>query len=350
MSVDSILKKAELACGLSLKDSVYLLNHIDHETMSSALELASRVKLRIKGDLVSFYTCLYITNSCMNDCGYCGYRRSNSELKRITLTVDNIVKEAEAIKKSGVSNVILIGGTLPEASYSSLILKGIEILGDCELNPWIEFENLSLSTLKRAKALGAEHFVLFQETYNREKYSKIHGLCGSKKDFDNRLGVVDLAVEAGIENINIGSLFGLTTNFCYEVQELYKHATRLNNEGVNVCISLPTLKDTKKYLGVSSGDLIDNLIKAYIVFRLALPNVSLAISGREEERIRNLLFSIVDQIGTGGAVNPGGRTVHKTQYFEGDRQFSLLDNRKPREIKEYLGRIGVDVVSVVDWG
>nr|MBC8495812.1 radical SAM protein [archaeon] len=179
---------------------------------------------------VSLYTCLYITNKCINDCGYCGYKKSNNSLNRIILTAEEVRVEAIAIRESGVNNVIIIGGTLEENEYKDLILETTKIALEEGLIPWIEFENLSFETLKELKAIGANHFILFQETYNEKIFSKLHqGVL--KKNFSARLEKMNEAINAGFKNIGIGALFGLTNNFDFEIQELCKHAKALQNKG-----------------------------------------------------------------------------------------------------------------------
>ena len=348
--LNDILKKAENGHGLTGTETSALFQQLDGKSLKDALRIAAELKSRTKGNFASLYTCLYITNSCVNDCGYCGYRGSNKDLERITLTPFQIEDEARAILEMGVTNAILIGGTMPEELYKGLIVEGTRrIVKGTALSPWIEFENLSPQTLRHLYEVGARHFVLFQETYNRAKYRRLHSNSPLKGDYDARLRKVDEAVDSGFRNIGIGALFGLQENHVFEVLGLYHHAWYLMGRGVGVCISIPTLKPAPG-LSISSHGIEDEeLIKIAATLRLALPDVSLALSARETTELRNRLFPIIDQIGSGGTPNPGGRTSHKAQYRRGDTQFRLSDTRSPREVIEHLATRGIEVKRFVKW-
>lgn len=346
---DVVLAKAEQGRGLCGQELSFLMQHFDSEILNSALGIATKLKSSSKGDYAALYTCLYITNHCINDCGYCGFRGSNSDLERITLRSSEIENETRVIRASGVTNVILIGGTMPEEQYKLLIINGTKSVRDLGLNPWIEFENLSPESLKQVHKAGANHFILFQETYDRQRYARLHRNSPLKRDYDARLQKVDEAVDAGFSNIGIGALFGLGEDIVFEVLGLYHHAHYLRDKGVGVSISVPTLKPAPG-LSISPHQVSDDEVaKIYTALRLALPDVSLALSGREEIDLRNKLFPIVDHIGSGGVPNPGGRTTHREVYLRGDTQFRLYDTRSPREIIQYLARRGIEVRHQVEW-
>lgn len=347
--LDTLLKKASYNEGLSPIETSALFQRLDDETSNIALQLAAEIKSKVKGTDASLYTCNYITNYCVNDCGYCGFRSSNDELERITLTQNQIFDEAKVIKEMGVTNIILVGGTLPEEEYIELIIDGTKITKQLSLNPWIEFENLSFDALQKIKSEGANHFVLFQETYNIDKFRKLHkGIF--KHNYYERLRKIEEAWNAGFENIGIGALFGLNDSDIFDLLGLYHHTKYLQQKGANVCISVPTLKPAPS-LSISSNRISEQQIeKIHTTLRLALPSASLALSGRESQNLRNKLFSIVDQIGTGGTPNPGGRTAYKREYERGDTQFVLYDTRRPQEIRKHLETNGIKVVDSVNWG
>ncbi|MFH1072310.1 MAG: radical SAM protein [Nanoarchaeota archaeon] len=348
--VERVLAQAEEGNGLTATETSTLLQNLDCGRLEHAVHVATKIKSASKGNVAALFTCLYITNSCENDCGYCGYRESNSDLIRITLTSDEISEEARVIQDGGVSNAILVGGTIREERYKQLIIDGTKQVRDAGLHPWIEFENLSPDTLREIHAAGADNFILFQETYDRQRYARLHGRNSIKRDYDVRLQKIDEAIDAGFSNVGIGALFGLNGNDVFEVLGLYHHAQYLKDKRVGVCISAPTLKPAPG-LTISHQRMSDEeVIKIYTVLRLALPNVSLALSGREKIDLRNRLFPIVDQIGSGGIPNPGGRTSHQEEYRKGDAQFRLFDTRSPQEVTQYLLGRGIEVRCQVDWG
>ncbi|NQU98194.1 radical SAM protein [Candidatus Woesearchaeota archaeon] len=356
-------------------DRMYSYCRSYEDILSKAMDVAASVKSKHIGDIASFYTCLYITNQCVNDCSYCGYRVSNKDLERITLTPDEVREEAIAIRESGVNNVILIGGTLPEHKYKDLILKSVKILKEENLNPWIEFEYLSSETLKEIRDLGVDHFILFQESYAPTIFDIHHNKNSIKSDFLRRFREPEKAIDLGYQNIGIGSLFGLWKEFSWEVNRLHQHTELLREQGANVCISVPTLKDAetidlsryqtligqilydKEYQKIIESTETEKLCKTTVKpdilksivtsLRLSLPDVSIALSSRENEDLRNELFPMVDLIGTGGVPNPGGRTVYKHLHEKGDKQFSLDDKRTPKEVKAHLKKKGIQVVPKI---
>jgi len=331
--IEKILKKTKPGNGLTAIETSTLFQQLDKTRLEGTKKIAEKVRIKTKGQKANLYTCLYITNKCINNCPYCGFNQT-SKIKRVTLTPDEIEQEANAIQKLGIKNVILIGGSLPEKQYENTIIAGTKIAVEKGMIPWIEFENLSVQTLIELKKIGANHFVLFQETYNKTIFNKLHFNNALKNDYDKRLEMIDTAIIAGFQNITIGSLLGLTKNYLLELIGLRQHAQYLQNKSVNVTIALPTLKN-------HNSNFNENDFKKFIIIlRLALPKVSLALSGRETEKLRNELFDVVDFIGTGGVPNPGGRTSYRENYKQGDSQFSLSDNRTPEEVKEYLRKQG----------
>ncbi len=339
---NSILQKAELGQGLSPDEIPELFNSLDGETLIAARRIAEKVREQALGRRASFYTCLYVTNACANDCPYCGFRKSNRSLKRITLTPDQVAAEAGEIKKLGIRNIILIGGTLPAETYSRLILASTKILAREGLNPWIEFENLPPDILSALPKLGARRFVLFQETY-AEKYQALHKKSPYKEDPEQRQGTISAAVSAGFREIGIGALLGLDENPVTEILGLYRDAKALMQKGIKVSISFPRLTPAPGLSIKQPPHGLDYLAKSIITLRLALPQASLALSGREYPEFRDELFGIVDEIGSSGIPNPGGRTVFKDYYQKGDKQFSLFDLRQPKEIESVLKKRGIAV-------
>jgi 2-iminoacetate synthase len=345
--IDTILNKARKGNGLSLDEVSFLFENITSKNINNALEVAIEVRNSVKGKVTSLYTCLYITNFCLNDCSYCGFRKSNSDLLRKTLTIEQIREEAKTIKKSKVSSAIIIGGTLPEEVYKEIIIKSVKICIEEGLVPWIEFENLSKENLEALYKAGARHFVLFQETYNPILFDDLHKNNDIKSSFKGRMKKVDEAIDVGFENIGIGALFGLSKDYLTEVRGIYIHASSLLDKGLSVCINIPTLKKAKKVILKKVPNFI--IEKLFIILKLALPNASLALSGREDQNLRNRLFKIVDQVGSGGTPNPGGRTTFKENYLQGDTQFSLSDKRSPKEVISYLKVNKLEIIEYPYW-
>lgn len=335
---NDVLKKASLGRGLSLDETKELFNLVTNsDELGRAKNIAEIVRKKIIGTKTSLYTCLYVTNQCVNNCPYCGFKTSNRNLKRVSLTLEQVGGEAKAIKEMGIKNVILIGGTVPEKNYKNLILSSTELLVRDGFNVWIEFENLSQGTLTELHKIGAKRFVLFQETYDDALFRKIHSRNMFKNDPVARRQEISNAIEAGFQEVGIGALFGLSTNYFCEIAGLYQHAKQLLARGIKVSTSIPKITPAHGVDSVWFNNVSDFLVeKITVVLRLAIPEVSLAVSGRESSTLRDELFGIINEVGSGGIAIPGGRTVFKNNYKKKDKQFSLADERSPKEIKKVI--------------
>ena len=345
MSLDFLYDKAELGQGLEPFEARELFDKLNPVELPVAREIAIKLRKDQRGDRAALYTCLYISNRCANACPYCSYASSNLDLRRRTLSLREVEAEAQAIKDLGVPNVVLISGTLPERSYRDLIIDSTKILQGLGLNPWIEFENLSQGTLNSLAESGAEHFILFQETYSPEIYRSIHKTSGPKGNFSARLAKGSEAFKQGFPNIGIGALLGLQEDIGLEIKGLCEHARYLMSLGANVSISLPSIKGSpdRRFRRPTS----QQIEWAYTTLRLALPNVALALSAREPASLRDRLFSVVDLVGTGGVTSPGGRTL--AQEPKTSQQFPLTDLRPPQRIRRVLEDLEIEVVKDLPW-
>ncbi|MBL7051858.1 MAG: radical SAM protein [Nanoarchaeota archaeon] len=345
MSLDYLYARAESGNGLEAYEARELFDKLNPIELPYAREIATTLREDFRGDIASLYTCFYISNQCANACSYCSYATTNDNLDRRTLSLEQIEKEAKAIKELGVKNVILISGTLPEKSYRDIIVESSKKLFSLGLKPWIEFENLSIGTLNDLSEIGVNHFLLFQETYNSDIYREVHRQSSYKRNFSARLAKGAKAFERGFQNIGIGVLLGLNEDIGFEIDALCRHAKFLNEIGANVSISLPSIKGSpdKRFRRPKMQD----IEKAYITLKLALPNVSLALSGREAPSLRDRLFPIVDLIGTGGVTSPGGRTLNLDS--KKSQQFPLTDKRSPRVIKSVLEDLEIEVLDDSVW-
>jgi len=333
-----------MGIGLSSTETASLFNWLNRETITEARQIAEILRKRMCGLETLMYTCLYITNRCANNCSYCGFKRSNISIKRITLTSSEIADEAKKIKSMGVNHVIIIGGTLPEDLYREQILLSTKILLQIGLIPWIEFENLSKQTLNELHAIGATRFILFQETYNKERYEELHQDSRFKKDFDTRMKKIEEALKAGFEELGIGFLIGLSDDILTEMIGVLDHSRELMKAGAKVSISLPRLTATAGQQLEEPDSSLDFLIeKIAVILRLSLPQVSLALSARESATLRDNMFGVVNEIGSGGVTNPGGRTRYAKNYNNGDKQFFLPDSRSPMVIRQLLKEKGYNI-------
>lgn len=341
--LDTLLATAEQGIGLTLLETSALYTALQRSPLEEARTVAESVRFRAKGPYAVSYTCSYLTSDCLNDCGYCPYRKSNSRINRITLSLPELLADIDAVQELGHKNVILIGGTLPEERYKQLIIAATHYALEKGIASWIEFENLSEETLAALCSVGSETFLLFQESYKPSVFSAYHRTSVLKNDYTARLETQDRALQAGFSHLGIGALFGLHADTLYDLLGLYSHARYLEENHASVFISTPTIK---KGMGLSSKLSFSevDLERVIITLRLALPSISLALSARESAAFRDRVFGVVDYIGYGGAPFPGGRTIHHAAHVAGQTQFHLEDSRLRTELDAALQKRGITFI------
>ena len=324
---------------LSLEETAALLAVDEPALLEELFKSAKEVKETIYGNRLVIFAPLYISNLCKNECLYCAFRKSNQNIKRAFLSMDQIKLETEALLKTGQKRVLLVAGeTYPKDSVK-YILDAIETVysaRDGENN--IRRLNVNIAPVakeefKALKAAGIGTYQLFQETYHRETYKKMH-LSGPKSDYNKRLATIDLAFESGIDDLGIGVLFGLY-NYKFEVLALMMHIEHLEKKfGLGPhTISVPRIEpaagsDVAANPPYQTTDL--EFKKILATLRLSVPYTGLILSTRENPEVRKAAFSIgVSQISAGSRTNPGG-------YSEGadetHGQFSLGDHRPIDEV------------------
>ncbi|MEK7851557.1 MAG: radical SAM protein, partial [Deltaproteobacteria bacterium] len=199
--VNSILKKALELKGLSLEEIAVLLNvgAYGHTPLQkSVLKAAGQVKDKVFGRRVVLFAPLYLSNECVNNCLYCGFRMENREAARKTLTVEEAVKEAKALVSKGYKRLLLVAAENPAKSNVNYILDVVKaIYRETDIRILhLNAAPMPVSDLRRLKDAGIGVYQVFQETYRRETYEKMHS-SGMKKDYDYRLTAMDRAIEAG---------------------------------------------------------------------------------------------------------------------------------------------------------
>ncbi len=284
---------------------------------------------------------LYAGNKCCNDCLYCGFRRSNTALHRETLTEEQIRTETRALLEQGHKRILLLTGEAGEyhLDYTLRALETIYSVTDSKgssirrIN--VELAPMSIDEFRRLKQGRIGTYTCFQETYDRELYAEYHP-SGPKADYDYRIEVMDRAMEAGIDDVGIGVLFGLAP-YRQEVLSLLLHARHLEERfgcGPHT-VSVPRLEPA------SGAPLTENIphpvsdeeFKILIaVLRLTLPYTGLILSTRESETLRSELFRYgVSQVSAGSRTSPGGYGEQHAEEHS-HSQFSLGDHRSLAEV------------------
>lgn len=339
----SVIEKAKEAKGLTLKESASLLNITDPELIDEMLHTAKEVKEKIYGNRLVVFAPLYVTNRCVNNCLYCAFRRDNKDLTRVTLTIDEIREETKHLVKQGQKRVLLVAGEHPKESALDFIEKACKTIYDVNINGGnirrlnINTAPLSVEDFKRLKTFEIGTYQCFQETYHYDTYTKMHP-SGPKADYSFRLHAMDRAIEAGIDDVGIGALFGLT-DYKFETLALLNHAFYLD-EKYNIgphTMSVPRLEPA---LNAPAAERPPHAVadedfkKLVATIRLAVPYTGIILSTREKAELRRELFEVgISQISAGSRTSPGAYKESQESidehYME---QFQLGDHRELDEV------------------
>ncbi len=341
--IERIIKKGRLAKGLE-KDEVAALLQINDPNLEEKLfEAADHIKNAIYGNRIVIFAPLYISNYCVNNCVYCGYKCSNNFVRR-RLDDDEIRKEAQIIQGLGHKRIALEVGEDDKNCSIDYVIHAMDVIYNTKLNNGsirrinVNVAATSVDNYARLKQAGIGTYILFQETYHRETYEKMHP-SGPKSSYDYHLTAMDRAMQGGIDDVGIGALFGLY-DYKYEVMALMLHKEHLEQTyGVGPhTISVPRLRRAKD---VSLRDypflVADDEFKRIVaILRLAVPYTGIILSTREEPKFREEVISVgVSQISAGSCTGVGGYK----QYEEGSEeelQFEVADHRTPNEIIKTL--------------
>ncbi|HNV51393.1 MAG TPA: radical SAM protein, partial [Tenuifilaceae bacterium] len=215
---------------LNLEEVAILVNTTDPELVEEILQGARTLKERVYGNRIVLFAPLYIGNKCTNNCKYCGFRSSNKDAVRMTLSDEEIVREVEALEENGQKRLILVYGE--HAHYSpEYIAHTVKLVYGIKKNNGeirrvnINAAPLDLDGFKVVKDSGIGTYQVFQETYHPEAYSWYHP-TGKKRDYEWRLTSLDRAQEVGLDDVGIGALFGLY-DWRFDVLALVRHTNHL---------------------------------------------------------------------------------------------------------------------------
>ena len=345
--VREILAKAGEAHGLELDEVAALTTISDPDLLGELFATARAVKEDIYGKRLVLFAPLYVSNLCENDCLYCAFRVRNKELKRRALTQDEIRHEIEVLVDQGHKRVLLVAGeSYPQQGFQ-YVLDSVESIysvkrGNGEIRRVnVNVAPLTLDEFRALKATGIGTYQLFQETYHRETYRKVH-LGGRKKDYDWRVTAMDRAQQGGIDDVGIGVLFGLF-DWRFETLAILQHIHHLERTfGVGPhTISMPRLEpaigsDIASQPPQPVSDL--DFRKIVAILRLAVPYTGMILSTREGPNLRREAFAMgISQISAGSRTNPGGYTNDTVSDME---QFQLGDHRTLDEVIRDVAEMG----------
>lgn len=346
--IAEILEKAKKMNGLSHREALVLLESEDEEVWKEIFSLAREIKERIYGRRIVMFAPLYLSNYCVNGCTYCPYHMKNTNIKRKKLSQEEIRREVIALQDMGHKRLALEAGEHPEYSPIEYILESIETIYSIRhKNGEIRRVNVNIAatTVENYKKLhdaGIGTYILFQETYHKPTYEKLHP-TGPKHDYAYHTEAMDRAMEAGIDDVGIGVLFGLY-EYRYDFVGLLMHAEHLEETfGVGPhTISVPRIRPADDIDVNEFHDAIEDALfkKIVALIRIVAPYAGIIISTRESQRSREEVLEIgVSQISGGSSTSVGGY-VEKESAEESSAQFDVDDTRTLDEIINWLLTLG----------
>ncbi len=342
--VRTIIQKSLNKNRLNLEDVATLVNTEDPALIEEIKEAARTLKRNVYGNRIVLFAPLYVGNLCMNNCEYCGFRASNTNAKRRTLTKQELIENVEALEENGHKRLILVYGE--HKKYSpEFIAETVRTVYNVKKGPGeirrvnINAAPLDIEGFRTVMESGIGTYQVFQETYHKDTYATVH-LSGKKADFDNRLVSLDRAQEAGLDDVGIGALFGLY-NWKFDVLGLVRHTNHLEacyNIGPHT-ISFPRLQNALEYKVRDEYKVSDeDFVRLVAILRLAVPYTGMILTAREPDHIRQQVLEFgCSQIDAGTKIAIG---AYAEQYKKGQEldkeQFFINDERSLKDVIEDL--------------
>lgn len=346
--VREIIEKSKSAEGLTPEETAVLLNLEDKELIEEMFKAARQVKEKLYGKRLVVFAPLYVSNYCVNNCTYCGYKHCNDELKRKKLNKEQLIEEVKVLESLGHKRIALEAGEDPVNAPLDYILDCIKSIYSIKFdNGSIRRINVNIAATtvenyKRLKDAEIGTYILFQETYHKPTYEKLH-VSGPKHNYNYHTTAMHRAREAGIDDIGMGVLYGLY-DYKYETLAMLMHAMDLE-ETIGVgphTLSVPRIRPAENVSLENYPYLVDDedFKKIVAILRLAVPYAGLILSTREEPGLRDEIIALgVSQVSTGSCTGVGG---YSESYIDPEEkpQFEVGDHRSPVEMIESLMEAG----------
>lgn len=350
---DIIQKSLEIKL-LSADETAALINTKDPDMWQEMFEAASEVKHKVYNNRIVTFAPLYCSNYCVNNCLYCGFRTSNTKEKRRLLSVDEVRNEARALAKLGHKRLIMVYGEHP-TSNADYIAETMQAVYDVEVQTRcgkaqirranINASPMSVEDLKKLWKVGIGTYQVFQETYHHETYKKMH-VSGIKANYRWRLYALHRALDAGIDDVAVGALFGLY-DWRFEVMGLVQHSLDLEKQfGIGAhTVSFPRLNPAegsdvadKSPYHVSD----DDFKKLVTILRLAIPHAGFIITARESAQIRREVIPLgCTQTDASTRIGIGAYSEQYHGQESEKQQFMLGDTRSLDEVIREFTEMGM---------
>ena len=346
--IDRIIEKARQRKGLSHREAAVLLDCDIEEKNKEILQLAGEIKKDFYGNRIVMFAPLYLSNYCINGCMYCPYHLKNKHIVRKKLTQEEIAREVTALQDMGHKRLAIEAGEDPVNNPIEYILESIETIYNIKhKNGAIRRVNVNIAgttveNYRKLKEAGIGTYILFQETYHKDSYEKLHP-TGPKHNYAYHTEAMDRAMEGGIDDVGLGVLFGLEL-YRYEFAALLMHAEHLEAAfGVGPhTISVPRIKpaDDIDPSVFDNGVSDDIFAKIVACIRVSVPYTGMIISTRESKACRERVLHLgVSQISGASKTSVGGYCEPEPED-EKSEQFDISDKRTLDEVVAWLMELG----------
>lgn len=343
--IDEIIAKAKLQKGLTHREASVLLACDNKEKLEEVYALARKIKEDYYGNRIVLFAPLYLSNYCVNGCVYCPYHAKNKHIARKKLTQEEIIAEVNALQDMGHKRLAIEAGEDPINNPLDYILESIKTIYSIKhKNGAIRRVNVNIAATtvedyKKLKDAGIGTYILFQETYNKESYETLHP-TGPKHNYAWHTEAMDRAMDAGIDDVGLGVLFGLEM-YRYEFAGILMHAEHLEAvHGVGPhTISVPRVRaaddiDPDEFDNGISDEIFEKIVA---LIRISVPYTGMIISTRESKEVRERVLELgVSQISGGSKTSVGGYADETTEEDVTTEQFDVSDNRTLDEIVKWL--------------
>ena len=355
--------------GLTLSDFANLISPEAGEHLEQLCRRSQQLTQQRFGKVIRLFAPLYLSNECINNCQYCGFSRDNPII-RVTLSVEEVQREGEALLAQGFRNLLLVSGEHPRFVSNGYLEQCVAALHEIVPSLSLEVGPMETEHYEPLVQAGAEGLVVYQETYDREIYAQMH-TAGPKRNFDWRMETPERAYAAGFRRIGIGALYGLS-DWRLEALSVAARADYLlrNCWKAQLTISLPRLRPCAGEFEPLThlGD--REFVQLICAFRLMFPDVGLVLSTRESAKLRDGLIPLgITLMSAGSHTEPGGYTgagkeklhhttrgriveLGATEWAAGNLnatgQFDIADSRSPRQVAETIRALGYEPVWK-DW-
>ncbi len=356
---------------MSLADFAHLISPAAAEFLEPLCRRSQQLTQQRFGRVMRLFAPLYLSNECINNCSYCGFSRDNPIL-RVTLTVEEVLREARALIADGFRSLLLVSGEHPKFVSTGYLAECVRALHAEVPSLSLEVGPMETEQYRLLVRAGAEGLVVYQETYDQAVYAQVH-TAGPKRDFAWRLETPERAYDAGFRRLGLGALYGLG-DWRLEAISLAAHAQYLLRRcwKAHLTLSLPRLRPCAGEFQPRTRITDRELTQLVCALRLMFPDAGLVLSTREPARLRDGLAPLgITLMSAGSHTEPGGYTgagrqnLHRTQRgrivelgasewaaagpeAHATGQFDIADDRSPQEVAELIRRLGYEPVWK-DW-